>query len=154
MKISTDLHVKCPFFKKWNKKEINHFFLWNFHMVFGEQIAISYQFFKSRSSNKFFRRPQFTRVPGKMSFTYRCSHPFHQYMIMSAGHHQKTQAVHLNPLIQFSRCYCHQSYKHYCRQDTGYFLLFCCICSAVKQERLSLVLAVKKKVKVKARRDK
>ena len=54
MPISIYLHVKCPFKKKkWNKKKMPVlFFLWNFHAVFGEQIAIIYQIFKSGSSKK------------------------------------------------------------------------------------------------------
>ena len=52
MSISIDLHVKHPFYKKWNKKKIPIFFSWNFHTVFGEQIAIVYQIFKSGSSKK------------------------------------------------------------------------------------------------------
>ena len=43
MTISIDLHVKCPFYKKWNKKKLPIFLLWNFHTVFGEQKAIFYQ---------------------------------------------------------------------------------------------------------------
>ena len=77
MQISTDLHEKCPFYKKKVKqKEIDHFFfLVNFHMVFEDQIAISYQFLKSGSSKKIKIKklkikikinknkcPQFTRV--------------------------------------------------------------------------------------------
>ena len=43
MSISLDLHVKL----KMVLKEISHFFSNGiFHMVFGEQIAISYQIFK------------------------------------------------------------------------------------------------------------
>ena len=55
MPLSIDLHVKCPFYKKWNKKKNAHFFFsWNFHTVFKEQIAIFYQIFKSGSSKWFF----------------------------------------------------------------------------------------------------
>ena len=53
MPISLDLHVKCPFYKKWNKKT-PIFFSWNFHTVFGEQIAIFYQILKPGSSKKIF----------------------------------------------------------------------------------------------------
>ena len=35
MSISIDLHVKCPFYKKWNKKKPTIFFS-HYHMVFGE----------------------------------------------------------------------------------------------------------------------
>ena len=52
MPISLDLHVKCPFCKKWNKKKMPIFFSWNFHTVFGEKITIFYQIFKSGSSKK------------------------------------------------------------------------------------------------------
>ena len=34
MSISIDLHVKCPFYKKWNKKKSTIFFS-HYHMVFG-----------------------------------------------------------------------------------------------------------------------
>ena len=54
MPLSIDLHVKCPFHKKWNKKKTPIFFSWNFHTVFREQIAIFYQIFKSGSSKNFF----------------------------------------------------------------------------------------------------
>ena len=66
MPLSIDLHVKCPFYKKWNKKKTPIFFFfffsWNFHTVFREQIAIFYQIFKSGSSKNFFKCPQFTKV--------------------------------------------------------------------------------------------
>ena len=48
MSISIDLHIKCPFYKKWNKKKTTIFYLRNFHIVFGEQIAILEHFFKVR----------------------------------------------------------------------------------------------------------
>ena len=63
MPLSIDLHVKCPFYKKWNKKKMPIFFFsQNFHTVFREQIAIFYQIFKSGSSKKNFKCPQFTKV--------------------------------------------------------------------------------------------
>ena len=46
MPLSIDLHVKCPFYKKWNKKETPIFFSRKiFYTVFREQIAIFYQIF-------------------------------------------------------------------------------------------------------------
>ena len=62
MAFSKYLHVKCPFYKKWNKKKTPIFFLWNFHTVSREQIAVFYQIFKSGSSNFCFKCPQFTKV--------------------------------------------------------------------------------------------
>ena len=62
MPLSIDLHVKCPFYKKWNKKKTPIFLSWNFYTVFREQIAIFYQIFKSGSSKIFFKCPQFTKV--------------------------------------------------------------------------------------------
>ena len=62
MPLSIDLHVKCPFYKKWNKKKTPIFFSWNFYTVFREQIAIFYQIFKSGSSKIFFKCPQYTKV--------------------------------------------------------------------------------------------
>ena len=64
MPVSIDLHVKCPFKKKWKKKKKKKekgkqkrkrpfFFSSNFHIVFGGQIAIFYQIFKSGSSKNF-----------------------------------------------------------------------------------------------------
>ena len=48
-----DLHVKYPFYKKWNKKKTPILFPpWNFHNVFGEQTAIFYKSFESGSSEK------------------------------------------------------------------------------------------------------
>ena len=58
MPLSIDLHLKCPFYKKWNKKKTPLFF----HTVFREQIAIFYQIFESGSSRNFFKCPQFTKV--------------------------------------------------------------------------------------------
>ena len=52
MPLSIDLHVKCPFYKKWNKKKTPIFFSWNFHTVSREQKAIFYEIFKSGSSKK------------------------------------------------------------------------------------------------------
>ena len=65
MPLSINLHVKCPFYKKWNKKKTPIFFSWNFHTVFREQIVIFYQIFKSGSSKFFFKCPQFTKVSWK-----------------------------------------------------------------------------------------
>ena len=62
MPLSIDLHVKCPFNKKWNKKKMPIFFSLNFHTVFREQIAVFDQIFKSGSSKKIFKCPQFTKV--------------------------------------------------------------------------------------------
>ena len=64
MPVSIDLHVKCPFYKKRNKKKSTFFFSpENFHMVLGEQIAISCQIFKSGSNKKKSKCPEFTKVP-------------------------------------------------------------------------------------------
>ena len=50
-----------PFYKKWNKKKSTIFFFfffffffiaWSFHLIFGEQMAICYQIFKSGSSKR------------------------------------------------------------------------------------------------------
>ena len=62
MPLSIDLHVKCPFYKKWNKKKTPIFFLKKFHTVLREQIAIFYQIFKSVSSKFCFKCPKFTKV--------------------------------------------------------------------------------------------
>ena len=62
MPISIDLHVKYPFYIKWNKQKSNIFSPWNFHMVLGEQIVISYHIFKSESSKNILKCPQLTRV--------------------------------------------------------------------------------------------
>ena len=62
MPLSIDLNVKCPFYKKWNKKKTPFFFLVKFYTVFREQIAIFYQIFKSGSSKNFFKCPQFIKV--------------------------------------------------------------------------------------------
>ena len=63
MPISINLHVKMPFYKKWNKKETPPFFFsWNFHTVFGEQIAIFYQILSQGAVKKKKKCPQFTKV--------------------------------------------------------------------------------------------
>ena len=61
MSISMDLYVKCPFYKSEIKRNRPFFFSWNFHMVFEEQMAVFYKFFKSGSRKKF-KCPPFTRV--------------------------------------------------------------------------------------------
>ena len=50
--VKSEIKRKCTFF----------FFWWNFHTLYGEQIAIFYQLFKSGSSKKLFKCPQFTKV--------------------------------------------------------------------------------------------
>ena len=62
MPLSIDLYIKCPFYKKWNEKEMPIFFSCEIFTVFREQIAIFYQIFKSGSSKKMFKCPQFTKV--------------------------------------------------------------------------------------------
>ena len=55
MPISKVLHVKCPSYKRSKiKRNRLFFFVWNFHMVFKEQIAVSYQYFCSQGSIIFF----------------------------------------------------------------------------------------------------
>ena len=55
MPISMDLHVKCPFYKKRNKKKTPIFFLMKFsHCIWGANNYIFYQIFKSGSSKMFF----------------------------------------------------------------------------------------------------
>ena len=50
--ISIDLHVKCSFYKKWNKKKSAIFFLVKCsHGIWGANTT-SYQIFKSRSNKK------------------------------------------------------------------------------------------------------
>ena len=57
-----------PFHKKERKKKKKKtpiFFSWNFHTVFGEQIAISYQFFKVREQYYFLNVLYLQRCPIK-----------------------------------------------------------------------------------------
>ena len=70
MPISIDLHVQYPFYKKLNKKKMPIFFLWKFHTVFGEQIAIFYQIFKSGSSKKFLNVLNLQRCLGHTSYLF------------------------------------------------------------------------------------
>ena len=46
MPISIDLHVKCPFYKKWTKKKmpIFFFFSWNFTLYLGSKYLYSTKF--------------------------------------------------------------------------------------------------------------
>ena len=44
MLIAIDLHVKCPFYKKWNNKE-TPFFLLYFHTVLGSKSQIQFEIF-------------------------------------------------------------------------------------------------------------
>ena len=68
MPLSIDLHVKCPLYKSEIKRKRPFFFSWNFYTVFGEQIAIFYQIFKSVSSKKKIKCTQFTKVRTSSDF--------------------------------------------------------------------------------------
>ena len=53
MPVSIDLHVTCPIYWKWVKRNWPFFISRNFHMAFREPISICSQMFKSGSSNFF-----------------------------------------------------------------------------------------------------
>ena len=53
MPISIDLHVECPFYKQFQKKNQQFFFSWNFHMIFEEHI-FTLPHFWAREQKKYF----------------------------------------------------------------------------------------------------
>ena len=52
MPSNIDLDVKWLFYKKWIKRNWQFFSSWNFHTIFGEPMAVSYEMFKPGRSKK------------------------------------------------------------------------------------------------------
>ena len=112
--ICINFHVKCLFYKRWNIKKLTSIFPWNFYMVFGKQLAILYQIFKSRSSNLSFfffnilnlqgwvkRFSELTKHEGRNSTESLCSIPIefsHNCIVLyciSGNFHSETRQSRL-----------------------------------------------------------
>ena len=76
MSICIDLHVKCPFYKKINKKKPTIFFS-HYHMVFGGTNGNIIVNILSQGAVIFFKCPQFIRVNDKRR---------HFFLIFFIGH--------------------------------------------------------------------